>query len=149
VESIEAWSGEADPARALTTFCELASESQTTDHFDARFAPDGNAGRPVRAVKEDVAALLDEINGSPCTTPQLRRFLAHFVLIEFDFLHEGATHPPAAITRIRDCLGPSDATKAPLIWTRLVQLARGSAGKSGVFDRTRLVRLTSHVAAIG
>ena len=90
--------------RALTTLCELARESPTTEHFDARFAPDGNAGPPVRAVKDDVAALLDEINGSPCRSAQLHRFLAHFVLIKFDFLHEGATDPPAAITRIRDCL---------------------------------------------
>lgn len=135
-------------ARALTTLCELARESQAADHFDTRFAPDGNAGPSVKAVKEDVAAILDQINGSPCTSAQLHRFLAHFVLIEFDFLHEGATDPPAAITRIRDCLAPSDATKAPLIWTRLVQLARGSAGKSGVFDRPRLVRQISQVARL-
>ena len=43
-------------ARALTTLCDLARESLTTDHFDARFARGGNAGREVDAVKNDIVA---------------------------------------------------------------------------------------------
>ena len=78
----------------------------------------------------------------------MHQFLAHFVLIQFDFLREGATDPPDAINRIRDCLAPDDAAKAPLVWSRAVQLARASAGKSGQFDRARLVRSISPVARL-
>lgn len=78
----------------------------------------------------------------------MHKFLAHFVLIQFDFLREGATDPPNAINRIRECLTPDDAAKAPLVWSRAVQLARESAGKSGQFDRARLVRSISSVARL-
>ena len=61
-------------------------------------------------------------------------------MIQFDFLPEGATDPAEAIKQIRDCLAPDDASKAPLVWSRMVQLARASAGKAGQFNRPRLVR---------
>src|SRR5690554_5586982 len=134
--------------RALKTLCDWARESLTTDHFDARFAKDGSASADITAVKNDVIALLEEAKGTPCTSEEVHQFLAHFVLIQFDFLREGATDPPDAINRIRDCLVPDDAAKAPLVWSRVVQLARASAGKSGQFDRARLVRSISSVARL-
>lgn len=78
----------------------------------------------------------------------MHQFLAHFILIQFDFLREGAIDPPDAINRIRGCLAPDEAAKAPLVWSRVVRLARASAGKSGQFDRARLVRLLSPVARL-
>ena len=129
--------------RALKTLCDLARESLTADHFDARFAKGGNASDGIKAVKNDVVALLEETKGTPCTSEEVHHFLAHFVLIQFDFLREGATDPPDAINRIRNCLAPDDTAKAPLIWSRFVQIARVSAGKSGQFDLARLVRLIS------
>ncbi|MBU1224396.1 MAG: ATP-binding protein [Gammaproteobacteria bacterium] len=135
--------------RALKTLCDWARESLTTDHFDARFAQGGSASDDIKAVKNDVAALLEEeAKETPCTSEEVHQFFAHFVLIQFDFLREGATDPPEAINRIRDCLAPDDAAKAPLIWSRAVQLARASAGKSGQFDRARLVRSISSVARL-
>ncbi|MBF8164729.1 ATP-binding protein [Pseudomonas mendocina] len=132
--------------RALKTLCDWARESQTADHFDARFAKGGSASAELRTVKNNVVALLKEAKGTPCTSEEVHQFLAHFVLIQFDFLREGATDPPDAINRIRDCLVPDDTAKAPLVWSRAVQLARASAGKSGQFDRARLVRSISAVA---
>ena len=134
--------------RALKTLCDWARESLTADHFDARFAKGGNASDNIKAVKSDIVALLEEMKGTPCTSEEVHHFLAHFVLIQFDFLREGATDPPDAINRIRDCLAPDDAAKAPLIWSRVVQLARASAGKSGQFDRARLVRSILPVARL-
>ena len=133
---------------ALKTLCDWARESLTTDHFDARFVKGGNASGGIKAVKNDVVALLGETKGTPCTSEEVHHFLAHFVLIQFDFLREGATDPPDAINRIRDCLTPDDAAKAPLIWSRVVQLARASAGKSGQFNRARLVHSISAVARL-
>lgn len=132
--------------RALKTLCDWARESLTADHFDARFAQDGSASKDIKAVKNDVVVLLEESKGTPCMSDEVHLFLAHFVLVQFDFLREGATDPPDAINRIRDCLAPDDATKAPLVWSRVVHLARASAGKSGQFDRARLVRSISSVA---
>lgn len=134
--------------RALTTLCDWARESLTANHFDARFAKGGSASAEHKTVKNDVVSLLKEAKGTPCTSEEVHQFLAHFVLIKFDFLREGASDPPDAINRIRDCLAPDEAAKAPLVWSRTVQLARASAGKSGQFDRARLVRMISHVARL-
>lgn len=135
--------------RALKTLCDWARESLTPDHFDARFAESGNASDEIKVVKNDIVALLDEVaKGAPCMGEEVHKFLAHFVLIQFDFLLDGATDPPDAINRIRDCLAFEDAPKAPLVWARIVQLARASAGKAGQFDRTRLVRSISSVARL-
>jgi len=134
--------------RALKTLCDWARESLTADHFDARFGEGGSASTELKAVKNDVVALLKEAKETSCTSEEVHQFLAHFVLIQFDFLREGATAPPDAINRIRDCLAPDDAAKAPLVWSRAIQLARASAGKSGQFDRARLVRSISSVARL-
>ena len=97
---------------------------------------------------DDIADLLSEINGMSFSNEEVHRFLAHFVLVEFDFLHAGADDPPQAITRVRDCLTPADAAKAPLVWSRLIELVRVSAGNAGEFDRARLVRSISEVAGL-
>ena len=135
-------------AEAMNKLCEFARESQTTDHFDLRFAPGGNTSQEVKEVKDAIVALLDEANGNPCTNEQVHHFLAHFVLIQFEFLREGAGHPPEAMNRIRDCLVPDEADKAPLVWSRLIELARNSAGSAGQFDRARLVRSIAGIARL-
>ncbi len=135
--------------RALKTLCDWARESLTADHFEARFTQEGSASDDIKAVKNDVVVLLEDVaKGAPCTKEEVHQFLAHFVLIQFDFLREGATGPSDAINRIRDCLTPEDAAKAPIVWSKAVQLARASAGKSGQFYRARLVRLISPVARL-
>lgn len=135
-------------ARALSTLCELARESLTTEHFEARFARGGNAGPDARVVLNDIVALLNETAGRTCAAHEVHRFLAHFVLIQFDFLHEGAADPADVITRIRDCLAPCDGEKAPIVWSKFVELARLSAGRAGQFDRPRLARLVSPLARL-
>lgn len=134
--------------RALKTLCDWARASLTIDHFEARFKGGGSASIELTAVRNDVTALLEEAKGVRCTREEVHKFLWHFVLIQFDFLHEGATTPSEAINRICDCLAPSDVAQAPLVWARIVQLARSSAGKSGQFDRTRLVRDISSIARL-
>lgn len=134
--------------RALKTLCDWARESLTAAHFYARFAKGGSASEDIKVIKNNIVALLEEAKGTPCIGEEVHQFLAHFVLIQFDFLREGVTDPPDAINRIRDCLVPDDAGKAPVVWSKVVQLARASAGKSGQFDRARLVRLISPVARL-
>ena len=134
--------------RALKTLTDWARESLHADHFDARFAVGGSGSADIKIVRDDVVALLSKAKGAKCTHEEVHQFLAHFVLIQLDLLREGATDPPDAINRIRDCLSVEDAAKAPLVWSRIVQSARASAGKSGQFDRTRLVRLIAPLARL-
>ncbi len=132
---------------ALKTLCDWARESLTPHHFDHRFSPTGSASEEMKSMRREIVSLLEEVGkGSGCTSEEIHQFFAHFVLIRFDFLREGATHSPEAINRIKECLNPEDAAQAPLVWARLIQLVRASSGKSGQFDRSRLLHQTSHVA---
>ena len=142
--------GRVSPAKehALKTLCDWARESLMADHFEARFAKCGSASKYIKAVRNDIVPLLNATKGTPCTSQEVHQFLAHFVLIQFDFLRGGATDPPDAVERIRNCLVPDDADKASLVWSRLVQLARSSAGTSGQFHRARLVHSISTVARL-
>jgi hypothetical protein len=128
------------PGRALKTICEWARESLTADHFDARFALEGSASEEHRKARNTIEQLIAAAKATACTCEELHRFLAHFVLVQFDFLREGSVDPPQAINLLRECLEPESAGEAPMVWSRLVELARAAAGTSGQFDRARLVR---------
>ncbi|MFD2177166.1 hypothetical protein [Veronia pacifica] len=132
--------------RSLKTLCDWARESVTTDHFEARFKR--NASKDITEVRSDIATLLEQAKGSGCTNEEVHQFLAHFVLIKFDFLSEGAADRPIAINHIKDSIVPDDAEKAPLVWSKLVQVARESAGKAGEVNRARLVRLISPIVRL-
>lgn len=134
--------------RALKTLCDWARESLTPEHFNARFAPNGSASDEIRNIKDVILSLLEKINGSPCADDEAHHFLAHFVLIRFDFLREGNTDSSEAINRIRGCLTPNDENKAPFVWGKMIQWARDSAGKSGQFNRMRLVEAVSHLVQL-
>ncbi len=134
--------------RALKTLCNWARESLTAEHFDARFVEGGGASQTIKEVKNDIVTLLEATKGKQCTSEEVHRFLCHFVLIQIDFLNESSTDFSDVINRIRDCLAPDQAAKAPLVWSKIVQLARSSAGSSGQFDRARLLRSISLVARI-
>lgn len=78
-----------------------------------------------------------------CSRQDLKDFLAHFVLIEFDFLHEGQTDLSATLNGLRACLATGKAAHATALWDRLCTLVREGAGRSAVFDRPGLVRSLS------
>ena len=137
-----------DKARDLISLCELARESITANHFETRFANGGNASAALKIVKKDVVALLATAKGSACSEVEVHDFLSHFVLVEFDFLHTGASDPPEVMTRLRNCLAADQAGQAPLLWATLRQMVRESAGKSGEFDRPRLVRELSRIVCL-
>jgi hypothetical protein len=132
-----------DKIRDLQTLCELARASTTLAEFEARFAPGGNASATVRQIKNDIASLIERAAGSACSGQDLKDFLAHLVLIKFDFLHEGQTHLPTALNGLRTCLATGEAIQALALWDRLCTLAREGAGRSAVFDRPTLVRSLS------
>ena len=76
----------ADKARSLQSLCELARESDSADHFKARFARGGLASAKLKSIKKTVAALLFKAKGNRPSEAELHGFLAHFVLIKLDFL---------------------------------------------------------------
>jgi len=127
-------------ARDLRTLCELARASVTSADFEARFAPGGNASEAVKEVRDDVDALVEETTQAPSPADAIHQFLAHFVLIEYDFMHEGGTSLPSALNSLQACMATGHAGQAPAAWTKLCRLAREGAGRSAVFDRPHLVR---------
>jgi hypothetical protein len=134
--------------RDLNTLCALAKESATNSHFEARFSAGGNASTSVATIKTDIEILIREANGEACTVQALQQFLAHFVVIQFDLHADNGTNTSQAINLIRNSLASEAAEKAPLVWSKLVQLARHSAGRAGQLDRPRLVREVATVAKL-
>jgi hypothetical protein len=115
-------------ARDLRTLCELARASVTSADFEARFAPGGNASEAVKEVRDDVVALVEETTQAPSPADAIHQFLAHFVLIEYDFMHEGGTSLPSALNSLQACMATGHAGQAPAGWTKLCRLAREAIG---------------------
>jgi len=132
-----------DKARDLRTLCDLARASATLTDFEMRFTPEGNASAAIRYIKNDIAALVEQAVGAACSDQDLKDFLAHFVLIQFDFLHEGQADPPTTLNALRACLKFGEAAQTSALWDRLCTLAREGAGRSEVFERPRLVHSLS------
>ena len=132
----------------LVRLCEFAQESQTIEHFEKMFSPGGSASQKVTKVKGIMVALIEEAAGRTCSNDEIHQFLAHFVLVKFDFLHGGAVSPSVAINLVRHCLVSADVSNASLVWSHLCQLVRDSAGKAGEYNRPRLVREVSKVAKL-
>src|SRR5258708_20779252 len=129
--------------RTLTTLCELARASDAPNDFGARFAVGGNANANQRATRGDIADLLSEQLGSACSSDLLHRFLEHFIIVQFDYLHEGATDSAEAINSVRPALTEADNAQAPNLWSALCCIAREGAGRSQQFSRASLVNLLS------
>lgn len=127
------------PFNNLTGLCELARHSDTLEHFQARFAAGGNANAEQRAARDTIAALLTELASAEFTEALLFQFLRHFVLLRFDYLHEGAADHAEGINAVRPALTGDAGIHAPLLWTALCEIAREGAGRSARFARADLV----------
>jgi len=135
-------------SRDLRALCDFARASDTVGHFEERFTDKGNASKAHGQIREDVATLLTETIGRPCTADEVYRFLRHFVLLTFDFMQEGAAGPGAVTDQLRLLIAPGDVAKAPLLWDRLCRLARIGAGRSEAYGRRTLIVNLSAVARL-
>lgn len=135
-------------ARALRNLCEAARVSSSAD-FAARLRVRGNANAAMRGIYADITQLLGRLTNGAAGASDVQRLLAHFVLVEFDFLHTGAVDPPQAIDRLSHCLAEPDRAKAALLWSHLQTLARSGAGIAAAFERPQLVLQLSSLATLG
>jgi hypothetical protein len=129
------------PWRDLNSVCEFARASLNTTTFFKRFKNDGLAGQNHLRIVNVFRSILNEFIGQAVSDHVLYRFLKHFVLIKFDFLHEGATDSANAIKQLRHALAETDQHRAPDLWIRLVTLAREGAGRAEEFNRTSLLTM--------
>lgn len=127
-------------SRDLRFLCEIARSSPELAEFEERFKREGNANKALEEIRSDVSALIEGASGAACSSHSTYQFLSHFVLVEFDFMHEGGVNEPLILNQIQTCLAPGYESETPSVWANLRQLARDEAGKSGIFDRRRLIR---------
>ena len=125
-----------------------ARASETSQHFEQRFARGGTASRPVHHARQEVEAILVRAAGRTIDPAELHRFLRHLLLLRFDHLHDGASDPPAVIAALRSALDPSSVGQASLVWDRLCRIARDAAGTAAELHRTTIVRKLSSVVAL-
>lgn len=135
-------------ARGLRSICELARASSTPEEFRSRFVGSGSASQALRAINSDIIALIKAAKGSPCTAEEEYEFFAHFVLIEFDFMHAGGTSAPTQLNLLRGCINARHHTEAPAAWSEIIRLARDGAGKAAIFTRPQIVREVGKVVRL-
>ena len=125
--------------RALTEVCEVAREYTSAVSFFRRFAAKGGAGKARRSILDAFRTILSEALGVDSVDDAVFRLLRHFVLIEFDLMHEGATSEAEATAHLRGILDPEDAARAGDLWNRLLVIAREAAGRAGELNRENLI----------
>jgi hypothetical protein len=129
----------------LQRLCEIARNSATLADFEKHFTPVGNASKAVRKIKDDMAQLIEITSESVCSDDELKDFLAHFVIIRFDFLHEGQIDLSVTLNGLRACLVPGETSQTSALWDRLCNIAREGSGRSAVYERPGLVRSLSSI----
>lgn len=127
-------------SRDLQRVCELARASESAAYFEKRFTRSGDASQEQKIIRDEIVRLLKEAKGEKPTALEIHEFFAGFVLIELDFMHEGATDTALAMSHLRECVLESQAAQAPLLWSKLCHMTRQSGGNAGVYDRKKLVR---------
>ncbi|MEZ2604509.1 ATP-binding protein [Kluyvera intermedia] len=125
--------------RDMTHLCELAKETLDADQFERRFHDAMTAGQNLKNIKVVIENLLNKHAGRAVATSEVHEFLAHFVMVKFDFMHKGAVETATAANMLQPFVA-SDSDASPLaLFAYLVHLARSSAGSNGAFNRARLV----------
>ena len=125
--------------RALKTVCEWARPSGTTaTAFAARLEEGTGAGDDHRAAAASVSAILRDAGEAD---PDAAAFevLRHFVLVDVDTLHEGATTDPQQVAKLRPHLRPDQASRSDALWDALRRVAREAAGRATAFTRAGLL----------
>ncbi len=126
--------------RALVEICEWARASESTATLVTRFNTEGVAGGERQRVFAALQTIFDDGGEATIRDTKVFRLLRHFVLITFDFLHEGAKDPLVAVERLQSSLAADTSNRAPELWIRLLSIARTAAGQAAEFDRHSLVR---------
>ncbi|PNK59800.1 AAA family ATPase [Psychrobacter sp. FDAARGOS_221] len=134
--------------RDLGFLCQIAIESNDFEHFEQRFSSNGNAGANIQSIRNTIYQLLDEFSSTPLTPTQKHNFLKHFIIVRFDFLHDGEVGTHVAEKHIRSQLPINSHISPVLVWSHIYELGRESAGKAGQFDRVRLVHELSKVVQL-
>lgn len=134
--------------RAFRLLCESAKESNNPSHFEIRFTSSGNASKEQREIKKVIENIIAEENKKTPTNEEIHMFLSHFIIIQFDALHSGETGSNIAELNIKEFLGKNSHENETLVLAHLITNFRTSAGKSGQYDRERLLNELKKVIPI-
>ncbi|EJB8432134.1 NACHT domain-containing protein [Acinetobacter baumannii] len=122
----------------ITALCEMARESNEASHFSIRLSS-GCISKTQLEISDDIKKIVLEENGAEPTLEDFRMFLAHFIIIKFDFLHEGEMGSTEAELYLHDILKPDHTHLVSLVWSYFHTIIRKSAARSGVYNFDRLI----------
>jgi len=132
VERIGEW------ATHIEAACETARHTSAAAEFLGQIEVRGHVADRQRQFTHLVRSALNEHFGRPPADEEIWRLMRHFVLLRFDFMHEGAEHAHTSVELLRLSLGQQDSKKAPTLWDQLRMLARTAAASAGALDRRTL-----------
>jgi hypothetical protein len=126
--------------RNFQTICEWARASQSVSSFTQRFAAGGNASDTHRSLLEAVRSAAGIDGSGSLSDEDLHNLLRHFVLIKFDFLHDGSVNEAEIISALQRGLAPIHASRAGDLWQQLRQIARLGSARSAEFTHASVLR---------
>ncbi|GLG84611.1 NACHT domain-containing protein [Acinetobacter calcoaceticus] len=124
--------------RDITALCEMARESNEVSHFSTRLTSEC-VSKTQLEISNDIKKIVLEENGIEPTIKDLREFLAHFIIVKFDFLHGGEVGSSEAELYLNEILKPHYTHLGSLVWSHLHTIIRKSAAKSGVYNFDRII----------
>jgi hypothetical protein len=127
-----------DPKKAFEDICAWAKSQDSVETFLKKFLP-GVSNETHRTILEQVRTILKESISDEMLDVQVYQLFRHFVLMEFDLLHDGSRDESNTVTHLSRCLHPTQANRSGSLWTTLRVIARTAAGHGAVLDRSTLV----------
>lgn len=119
--------------RSLNRLIDWAKSSPSGEHFAQRFAPGGGAASAERALRDNLAPLIDR---SP---DDERRFYSQFVALNLDVLTEGGVLRTELINRLQELVAANEDGLDLLLFDRLCRIARDAAGTARKWTRQTLL----------
>lgn len=141
VDRVGAITGEIaeDSRRALESLCERARSSASLADFLKVVQTPGIASNEHRRIFTAIGSVLDQSVGASALDDSVYRLLRHFVLIRFDFLHEGSVLEAQTVASLAQHLLQVDQPRADDLWRRILSLIRSAQGRAAAFDRKTLI----------
>lgn len=117
-----------------------ARQINTSADFFERLQTEGVASDGMREFVETIRTAIEKARHQKPSDDDLWEFLRRFVFLYFDFeAQDGSSHRLHALDRLRHCLDPDEAERAPDLWEALIGIADTAKPAAGAYDRAALV----------
>jgi hypothetical protein len=126
--------------RIVERVCELTKASTDKENFNSMFSNHEKSSEEQRDFVTAIKRILSENFDGIDIVDGTYQLLRHFIIPQFDFMHEGAASEGAAVVGLQYCLHPENKDAAYALWSQIRTIARDSSGNKAILYRKDLFR---------